>query len=216
MLDILYLSDEEVQIQTNQRQLRIAVIADTHIPDRVDRLHPQLLPAMQEQKIDLILHCGDVISQDVTDTLKEIAPVLTVMGNRDAFFTGANHPFKLLINVFSTSIGMFHGFLSMQHYFTDKLQYILQGYHFEKYMQIGHSLFPTADILCYGHTHTAEIRRYRKQLIINPGTAGPLPMTGSSSWSVLDVYDNGKMSAFFLPLCGFKYKQHQWMPMMES
>ena len=211
MINPVQHTPEKITIESDQTHVRIAIVSDTHVPDRADDLHPELVPLLQNNDIDLILHCGDVIEQTVIDTLDEIAPVFTVLGNRDAFFSKANYPFKLEINVFAKKIGMYHGFLSIRHYFPDKIQYILQGYHFEKYYHIGRRLFPKADVLCYGHTHTAEIRRYAKQMVINPGTAGPRSMNGGSSFSILNIQKSGKMKAELIPLNGYECKNNRWV-----
>jgi putative phosphoesterase len=211
MINIIESDPENIRIETDQSLVRFAVIADTHVPDRVDGLHPKLLPLLESTGIDVILHCGDVIDNTIVDQFSKIKPVLTVLGNRDAFFSKATHPFKRLIKVYEKKIGMYHGFLSIKHYFPDKLQYIVQGYFFEKYYQIGQELFPTADILCFGHTHTAEIRRYNKQLVINPGTAGPRSMNGGSSFAILNINQAGIMKAHFIPLQGYENRKGSWV-----
>ena len=211
MIDYRYIENEKVILETDQKELRFAVISDTHVPDRAKTLHPNLLPLIKREQVDVILHCGDVIESTVLDNFASVAPVFTVLGNRDAFFSKAIFPFKLEVQVFERKIGLYHGFLSIRHYFPDKLQYIFQGYHFEKYYHIGLQLFPDADIFCYGHTHTAEIRRYDKKLVINPGTAGPRSMNGGSSLAILKITQSGKMNAKFIPLLGYTNKNGEWV-----
>ena len=210
MINFRYLDEEKIRLESDQRELRFAIIADTHVPDRANELHPNLLPLIQQQQVDVVLHCGDVIDPTILDQFSDITPVFTVLGNRDAFFSKAAYPFKLEIQAFTRKIGLYHGFLSIRHYFPDKLQYIIKGYHFEKYYHIGQQLFPNADIFCYGHTHTAEIRRYDKQLVINPGTAGPCSMNGGSSFAILKINQSGKMKAKFIPLRGYEIKNGIW------
>ena len=211
MIDYRYIENEKVILESDQKELRFAVIADTHVPDRANTLHPDLLPLLIQQQVDVILHCGDVIDSEILKQFSVIAPVFTVLGNRDAFFSKAAHPFKLSIQVFERKIGLYHGFLSIRHYFPDKLQYIFHGYHFEKYYHIGQQLFSDADVLCFGHTHTAEIRRYPKQLVINPGTAGPRSMNGGSSFAILTIHKSGKMNAKFIPLQGYIIRKGEWL-----
>ena len=211
MIDYQYIDEEKILLNTNQKELKLAIIADTHVPDRVNTLHPKLIPLLEKTNVDAILHCGDVIEPAILDQISAFRPVFTVLGNRDAFFSKAKYPFKLEFQIFNRKIGLYHGFLSIRHYFPDKLQYIFQGYHFEKYFHIGQTLFPDADVLCYGHTHTAEIRRYTKQLIINPGTAGPRSMNGGSSFAILRIQKSGKMNAHFVSLQGFENSRGRWV-----
>ena len=54
----------------------IGIISDTH-----GLVRPQALEALKD--VDMILHAGDIGSQDVLGTLNEIAPVVAVRGNND-------------------------------------------------------------------------------------------------------------------------------------
>jgi putative phosphoesterase len=201
----------QIRVQTDQCCLRIAIIADTHIPDRVNTFHPNLLPSLLNNQIDLILHCGDSTQQSVLSELEGIAPVLAIMGNRDAFFSSLDLPFKLEIEIFGKRVGLYHGYKSIKHYFTDKIDYILHGYAFDHFHTVGQDLFPDADVLCFGHTHFAEIRRYPNQWVINPGSSGPNSMNGGPSWALLEMNQQGRIKASFQPLLGYACKKQQWI-----
>ncbi|MFZ3078594.1 MAG: metallophosphoesterase family protein, partial [Bellilinea sp.] len=67
---------------------RLGVVADTHIPDRVRSLHPDLLPGLSAAKVEAILHAGDICSPAVLAVLSQVAPVVAVRGNRDWAFAG--------------------------------------------------------------------------------------------------------------------------------
>lgn len=212
MIELLpSLDGKRTTVRTDQDRVRFAILSDTHIPDRADSLHPNLLPKLAEQHIDVILHCGDVTRQEVINDLEGIAPVIGVQGNRDAFFSTLKLPFTQEIHVFNQTIGMFHGFQSIRSYFTDKIQYILHGYIFEKYAQIGRAFFSDAQVICFGHTHFAEIRRYGKRIIINPGTAGPNSMNGCSSWAMLEISRTGEKLAVLNALEGYDNRFHRWV-----
>ena len=64
----------------------IGVIADTHIPDRLPKLHPGILDLLQKHGVSQILHAGDICTPRVLDELAQIAPVMAVKGNRDFIF----------------------------------------------------------------------------------------------------------------------------------
>jgi uncharacterized protein len=209
------IDQNRVFVLTDEENVRFAILSDTHIPDRTNCLHPNLLSDLRKNKVDIILHCGDITRQTVLNELEQVAPVLAVLGNRDAFFSSLKLPFTIEINIFNKSIGMFHGFASVLKYFPDKLQYMLQGYHFEKYLAIGKSFFPHADVICFGHTHFAEIRRYGKQTLINPGTSGSNSMNGCPSWAVLDVHRNGKRYATLNALTGYSCRLGRWIESNE-
>jgi uncharacterized protein len=58
-----------------QNSKLIGIISDTH-----GLVRPQAIEALAG--VDMILHAGDVGKQEVLDTLKDIAPVVAVRGNR--------------------------------------------------------------------------------------------------------------------------------------
>lgn len=64
---------------------KIAIIADTHVGDRIQQLEPTLMSALQNEKPDQILHAGDVSTPEVIEQLESLAPTLAVQGNRDWF-----------------------------------------------------------------------------------------------------------------------------------
>jgi predicted phosphodiesterase len=67
------------------RSIVIGVVADTHVPDRVNALHPDLLQELATREVDYIFHAGDCSTSCVLDELRAIAPVFAVAGNRDWF-----------------------------------------------------------------------------------------------------------------------------------
>ena len=65
----------------NGREVRVVVLADTHVPDFAKRLPDGLAPALR--RADLILHAGDVTAPAVLDELASYAPVHVALGNND-------------------------------------------------------------------------------------------------------------------------------------
>jgi len=60
----------------------LGLISDTHLPDRLRALPPEVFDALDG--VDLILHAGDVGTLAVLDQLSTIAPVVAVHGNDDS------------------------------------------------------------------------------------------------------------------------------------
>jgi predicted phosphodiesterase len=58
-----------------------AVIADTHIPRRARALPENLLPYLE--RVDLILHAGDLMEPALLDVLAAYAPTRVVVRRRD-------------------------------------------------------------------------------------------------------------------------------------
>ena len=61
--------------------LRIGLISDTHIPEAMPRLWPQVFEAFRG--VDCILHAGDIHDLSVIDELSAVAPTYVARGNGD-------------------------------------------------------------------------------------------------------------------------------------
>ncbi|MGE5360325.1 MAG: metallophosphoesterase family protein [Bacteroidales bacterium] len=125
----------------------IGLISDTHGLVRPD-VHRALAG------VDLILHAGDVGSLAVLSELETIAPVEAVAGNVDAL--DLMLPPAFAFDVGTTSVHVSHG------------------------NEVGSSTpenlalkYPSFDVIIFGHTHKAVVRRVGNVLVINPGAAGP-------------------------------------------
>ena len=60
---------------------RVGVIADTHSPEFLDRLPDAVFEALAGS--ELILHAGDINSEETLAALRRIAPVEAVRGDHD-------------------------------------------------------------------------------------------------------------------------------------
>lgn len=155
---------------------RIGVIADTHIPDRVRSLHPDLLPGLRAAQVDLLLHLGDICVPSVLTELEQLAPVIAVRGNRDWAFAGIL-PWVRTFSVNGMRIAMQHGMGSFWHYWWDKLKFETVGYRFPRYKRLLLRTTPGNDIMIFGHTHHPVSLRENGVLFFNPGSACRTPST---------------------------------------
>lgn len=151
--------------------LAIAVVADTHVPDRFEHLHPHLLPALSDYQPDLILHAGDICIPEVLKTLATVAPVVAVRGNRDWAFQNTL-PWQREFTLGGVTVALMHGHGSWRTYVLDKWQYLFNGYQLERYRQRLLTLAPTAKVIVFGHTHRPVAEWYEGRLFFNPGSAG--------------------------------------------
>ena len=126
----------------------VGLISDTHGLLRASAMHAL-------DGVALILHAGDVGSRDVLIELAALAPVQAVYGNMDDPHTPELEA---------------HRWLS------------LEGW--RVHVSHGHEVgrpspasllrrYPDADLLVFGHTHTAVVHREHRRLVVNPGAAGP-------------------------------------------
>jgi uncharacterized protein len=132
---------------------RVAVLSDTHVPDRQPRMPAILLDRLKIEKPDRIFHCGDISTPEVIRQLEEIAPLSAVLGNRDFIFR-LDLPLDLRFEIGGVKVVLTHGQGSAWRYFKDKLKYLSTGYDFDRYRRYFDEDFPDADLVIFGHTHT--------------------------------------------------------------
>jgi putative phosphoesterase len=125
----------------------IGLISDTH-----GLMRPEALRALA--RVELILHAGDVGGRAVLAALRKIAPVRAVVGNVDDSDDPDLVP-QLDFDLANRSIHVSHG----HELGRPTPERLLSRY--------------DADVIIYGHTHRALIRRGGKRLVVNPGAAGP-------------------------------------------
>lgn len=90
------------------RTVRIAVLADTHLPSSIrnlDALGPSIADALTGA--DLILHAGDVVDPSVLDWCEQFAPVLCARGGQDHFDDPRMAPVQIVEHL-GWRIGMVH------------------------------------------------------------------------------------------------------------
>lgn len=151
--------------------LTVAVVADTHVPDRFEQLHPHLLPALHSYHPDLILHAGDICIPEVLKTLTTVASVVAVRGNRDWAFQNTL-PWQREFTLGGVTVALMHGHGSWRTYVLDKWQHLLNGYQLERYRQRLLNQSPNAQVIIFGHTHRPVAEWYQGRLFLNPGSAG--------------------------------------------
>ena len=158
--------------------MKIGIISDTH--DHVERIK-KAIGILNEEKIDLAYHLGDICSPFVLPLFKELkCSVKAVFGNNDADIfklvnrAPANFSFYdrfFVDEVNGKKICLFHG---------DHEELALRLFESGKY-----------DLLLRGHNHAAEIKRNDKTLMINPGNLIEKFNDASKDWTEpsVAVYD---------------------------
>lgn len=152
------------------RLVILGVIADTHIPDRMPRLHPNVVPVFRQAKVQAILHAGDISVPRVLHELEEVAPVHAVRGNRD-WFSLRQLPHCLNLEFGGVKIGLAHGHGNLMRYMLEKPHNLLLGVKEELYINYMLSVFPAADVIIFGHMHRVVNQRLGGKLLFDPGSA---------------------------------------------
>ena len=148
----------------------IGLISDTHIPDRVKVLPPKVFETFED--VDMILHAGDVTSQEVLDKLSEMAPVIAIQGNTDRM-NGLELPKHEVVDANGLKIGITHGEVYPRGD-SQQLAYIA------KQMNV--------DILVSGHSHQPKIEQTEGVLLLNPGSP-TVPRLADRTVMLLNIDD---------------------------
>lgn len=189
----------------------VGVVADTHIPDRIGSLHPHLAAVLTQNRVQLILHAGDLSTLAVVHELEQIAPVLAVTGNRD-FFLRKVLPVEQRLSIYGSEIVLVHGHINPRIYWTDKLVFVARGYSFARYQQRLASLYPSARVIVFGHTHHAENSWQGEQLFFNPGAVSHGDyLDRTPHYGLLKFYKGGRIDAEINPLTGAQIHAKQWV-----
>ncbi|MDY7019293.1 MAG: metallophosphoesterase family protein [Chloroflexota bacterium] len=147
--------------------MRIGLIADTHIPEAGKELPRQVREAFNG--VDLILHAGDLIVLSVLDWLEVIAPVLAVRGNGDCGLPSDPRLRETqVLTVAGKRIGLCHypGLPEEPSWRT-----------LDKVME--RNFNGPVDVIVFGHTHVAIVETYNGVLLVNPGSPSfPRGMVG--------------------------------------
>ena len=162
--------------------MRIALVADTHVPTSILRLPEALLARLEG--VDAILHAGDLVRYSVVETLRRIASTTAVAGNMDPPEVARRFPDRITLDFAGRSIGLKHG--HQPHALQDR--YIGLRYdapEMELFYRAMAAQLPDAEVIVFGHFHTPTVTRWNDRLFINPGAVAPVH--GRSTFALLEL-----------------------------
>jgi uncharacterized protein len=144
--------------------MKIGVVSDTH--GHYDPRLPELL-----QRVDSIIHAGDVGSQEVLDQLSLIAPVAAVRGNVDS--PDLRLPLKRVFQWEGVQVEILHILPAPQAQLEEWSRFpprseteCRQRDRFLKTFQ------PATRLIVFGHSHQPCLVSLGNRLFLNPGSAG--------------------------------------------
>lgn len=134
--------------------MKIGVLSDTHIPYAARTLPQKVLDILAT--MDAIIHAGDYQARSVLEMLTSLlGDFYGVYGNMDPPETRKMLPEKRVLNLEDFSIGVIHGWGSLN----GLEERILASFDTEK-----------LDAIVYGHSHTACNKKKDGFLLFNPGS----------------------------------------------
>lgn len=136
----------------------VGLISDTHVPVRARSIPRAVLQIFE--RVDYIVHAGDLVQLEVIDELEQLAPVLAVHGNMDGPEVSGALPKLNSLKIFDWKIGVMHN--PGTSFGMSKMREIAKQNDF--------------DVFVYGHTHNSIIKWEGKILYMNPGSpTNPVP-----------------------------------------
>lgn len=131
----------------------VAVLSDTHIPERSKVLPEYLTPLLKD--VNCILHAGDVTEWWVLEELSQFAPVHAVCGNMDTPGVHTRLPAKRVIELEGVRIGLVHGHGSPEE---------------AERIAVASFMGENVQVVVYGHSHRPLLTWRREFLLMNPGS----------------------------------------------
>lgn len=160
-----------------EQNMKVAVLADTHIPKRAKKL-----PDAAERLLhsaDLIIHAGDLISEEFLEQLRDIAPLHAVLGNNDK---NLDLPDSLELELEEVKLAIIH----------DSGNKKGRGKRMRK-------LFPEAQIVIFGHSHVPMNLDEDGIRLFNPGSPTDKRMQPEATMGLINL-NKGEWDAKIIPL----------------
>ena len=153
--------------------MRIGVLSDTHIPDRIDKIPVVILQDLKNT--DLIIHAGDLVDLIVLDELSRICNnVRAVWGNMDPYEVRKKLPEKEIIPAGKFKIGLMHGYGH-----PNQLISLLSN-EFKN---------DNVNIIVFGHSHQSFNETREGIIFFNPGSATDKIFAPYNSYGIIEIND---------------------------
>jgi putative phosphoesterase len=178
---------------------RVGVVADTHCPEFVEKLPSRIFEALEG--VDLLLHAGDINSEQTLAALGRLAPVEAVRGDHDPSLQAL--PVSREVTVEGKRIVVVHGQRSRWLEEPNTLLWTLSLGYFRPHRGLTRALrrrFPYADAIVYGHTHRARAETIDGVLLFNPG--------GVHQWSPATASERLTQNPGWFEWCWLQVARH--------
>lgn len=150
--------------------MKVLIVSDTH------KNNGNFYKVLDEQKPDLVIHCGDAEGSESEFEAAADCPVRIVLGNNDFF---SRLPRELTLDVGSYKVWVVHG-----HNY-----YVSMGNERIKREAADRGF----DIVLYGHTHRPVVDGEGDVIAVNPGSLSyPRQEGHRPSYIIMELDENGE------------------------
>jgi len=159
--------------------VRIAVVADTHLPRFGRRLPRALVEGIRSAGVGLVIHAGDWTADWAPDLVEALAPLEAVAGNNDGPGLVERFGRRRIVVVEGARIGIVHG---------DQGRGVTTPRRAAASFGAGPEGGERVDVVCFGHSHIPLVEwRADGRLFVNPGSPTDKRRQPRYSWALLEV-----------------------------
>ena len=183
-------------------EITLGVVADSHIPERMQHIPEGALTCFRSARVSAILHAGDMSHPRVLHQFEQIAPVIAVRGNRDIWTqAGRKLPLYQVMEFGGISIGLTHGHGGLWEYLWEKMLYYTVGFSLTRYLHKLPIKFPKdVSVIVFGHTLRIANEWMDGRLLFNPGSLGPAYYSPAGAAVGLLHIRSGSVAAEVVPV----------------
>lgn len=152
--------------------MKVLIVSDTH------RKNENYFVAVEREKPDMVIHCGDVEGSEYALTEAAGCPVYITLGNNDFF---SNLPRELDLDIGPYKVWVTHGH---NYYVSMGSEHIRRE-----------ALIKGVDIVMYGHTHRPVVDQSGQVIVVNPGSLSyPRQEGHRPSYVVMELDEKSELS----------------------
>lgn len=150
--------------------MKVLIVSDTH------KRNDNYFAVLEQQKPDMVIHCGDAEGSEYALTEAAACPVEIVLGNND-FFSELPRELELEIGEYRVWVTHGHNYYVSMGNENIKREAISRG----------------ADIVFYGHTHRPVVDIDDEVIAVNPGSLSyPRQEGRRPSYAVMELDESGE------------------------
>jgi putative phosphoesterase len=156
--------------------VKIGVVSDTHLP-RFGRALPRALVAgLEAERVDLILHLGDMTGPEVPALFEAVAPFDGVAGNNDGDELVGRFARRKVVVAEGVRLGLVHGDQGPEPTTPRRAA--------------GSFRAAEVDVVLFGHSHSPLLDRLADgRWLLNPGSPTDRRREPLFSWAVIEIGD---------------------------
>lgn len=170
--------------------MKIGVIADTHIPDLRRSLPARVMEIFSS--VEIVLHAGDITALDVLQQLQEsVSLTFAVYGEQDSAEVRTYLQESQVLEFGGLRVGLVHGNREPRGGFNERVAKLLRRDPYNpEFIQFILSRFNNVDAIVFGHTHVPYAKVHEGVFLFNPGSINPSNNT-EPSVGLLEITTRG-------------------------